>query len=66
MCIRMQDKYVFLRLAAKPRELNHTVMDAFNNILLLLPAVQLIVAYTVYFRDEVGSIAPIITGLVLW
>jgi len=60
------DKYVFLRLMRRPRELDHRLMGAFNNVLLWVLPVQLLVAFMRFFRDEPTAALPMWFGLAIW
>ena len=55
-----------LRITARPKDLEHNVVLAFNRLFLTLVPAFIIVAFNHYFYDEDSALPPFIVGMVLW
>jgi len=60
------DRWVMLRLAAAPKQLNDMLMMSFNRMILLSIGLYVLVAFGVYFEQEDGITAPFVLGMVMW
>lgn len=60
------DKYVALRLAQKPHNLASVVTVAINNVILVLPLVQMLLIWRLYFQNEKWVLPIFWVGAGLW